>query len=549
MLNFSSRALFTLVAAAGVLACLCTGAAAQSPLHPVNAATGQADSDAGVDVEEAIARDSPRASMMNFIALCHRGDYEGASQYLELAAADKDLGPDLAKRLKAVLDRKAWIDVDKLSPLPTGNTDDGLSGYTDEVGQIAGVDGIPQPVRIVRRKRDTVRWVFSNATVSRVDGWYEQLDDRWVLEKLPEPLLRTGPRELMYWQWLALPLLVLVSLLAGMVLSRVGTIVLSKLASRSKTTWDDAMVARLQRPATVWWMLAVAYCLLPFLALYEPAEKFVLSTMHTVFLFGLFWALVKIVDIGAEVVFRSPWAGTRAAATSLVSLGARVAKVAVIAIAGVALLSQLGYPIASILAGLGVGGLAVALAAQKTVENLFGAFSIGADQPFREGDFVKVDDFTATVEQIGLRSTKFRTGDRTIISIPNGKLADMKLETYAVRDRLRFALNVALVRSTTVDQIKQISEGIEAALNAHPKLWQKSASVRFGNFGIASLDLTVEAYFNTRDAGEYALIRQDMLMQFLSIIERAGTSLALPTTDTQPVLSRRQSKADDVRPS
>ncbi|MDB4990854.1 MAG: Potassium efflux system KefA protein / Small-conductance mechanosensitive channel, partial [Myxococcaceae bacterium] len=278
----STCALFALVLSACLLGSF--GAAAQAPIHAVSASGS--DTDAGVEAEEAVARDSPRASMMNYIALCNSGDYEGAADYLELAPADKELGPQLARRLKAVLDRKAWLDVGKLSSLATGKTDDGLSAYTDEVGQVIGVDGIPQPVRIVRRKRDVVRWLFSNATLARVDGWYEQLDDRWVLEKLPAPLLRTGPRSLMYWQWLALPLLLIVSWLVGLLISGVTASVLGKLAARSKNAWDDALVSRLKPPATLWWMLAVAYCLLPWLALYEPAEKFVLSFMHTLFLVG-----------------------------------------------------------------------------------------------------------------------------------------------------------------------------------------------------------------------------------------------------------------------
>ena len=533
---------------AGLLAGLPLPARAVPPQLP---AAAVAEADGGVEQEEAFARDSPRASLMNFVALCRAGDWDGAADYLELAPIDKPLGPELARRLKAVLDRKAWLDVRALSPAATGNTEDGLSPYTDEVGQIEGPDGIPEPVRIVRRRRDGVRWLFSNATVNRVNGWYERLDDRWILEQLPAPLLRTGPRELLYWQWLALPLVLLISWLLGLALSRVSSYVLTKFTAHSKATWDDAIVERLQRPMALWWMLGVAYCLLPQLALYAPAEQFVLSAMHTVFLLGLFWALTRVIDIGAAAVFRSPWAGTRAAAGSLVSLGARVAKVAVIAIAAVALLSQLGYPIASVLAGLGVGGLAVALAAQKTVENLFGAFSIGADQPFREGDLVKVEDFTGTVEQIGLRSTKFRTADRTLITIPNGKLAEMKLETFAVRDRLRFAVTICLSRSTTSEQVKQIIARFESLLGAHPKLWQTSATVRFEKFGPSSLDLDVGAFFATRDVGEFQLIRQELLLQFMDIIERAGTTLALPATDVQLFDSRLSvsSKSERVRVS
>jgi MscS family membrane protein len=225
-----------------------------------------------------------------------------------------------------------------------------------------------------------------------------------------------------------------------------------------------------------------------------------------------------------------------------------VSKVAVVAIAVVALLSQLGYPIASILAGLGVGGLAVALAAQKTVENLFGAFSIGADQPFREGDFVRVDNFGATVELIGLRSTKFRTPDRTLISIPNGKVADMKLETFAVRDRLRLAMTLSLDVHTSSAQMRTVIESVERALNEHPRIWQKSGVVRFEKFGASSLDISVESYFDTRDWGEFTLIRQEMLLEFMAIVERAGTRLALPASNVEIVRTRGGEAAQAAAP-
>jgi hypothetical protein len=133
----------------------------------------------------------------------------------------------------------------------------------------------------------------------------------------------------------------------------------------------------------------------------------------------------------------SPWGLTHVASRSLLSLGARIGKVALGIMALVAVISELGYPVTSLIAGLGIGGLAFALASQKTVENLFGAFSIGVDQPFCEGDFIKVEDFSGTVEAIGLRSTRIRTLDRTLITVPNGKLAEMRIETFAVRDRIR----------------------------------------------------------------------------------------------------------------
>jgi MscS family membrane protein len=195
----------------------------------------------------------------------------------------------------------------------------------------------------------------------------------------------------------------------------------------------------------------------------------------------------------------------------------------------VAVISELGYPVASLIAGLGIGGLALALASQKTVENLFGAFSIGVDQPFREGDFVKVEDFMGTVEAIGLRSTRLRTLDRTLITIPNGKLAEMRIESFAVRDRIRLACTLGLVYGTTANQMRLVVAGLEQTLRQHPKIWPEGITVRLKELTPSSLDIEIMAWFATADYTEFQLIRQEILLQFMEVVEKAETSFAFPT--------------------
>jgi MscS family membrane protein len=489
--------------------------------------------DAG-EPEESYSPDSPRASMIKFLSLARSGDYDGAADYLELAPVDKPQGPELARKLQAVLDRRAWIDVESLSPLATGTPDDGLPGLTDQVGQIEGAQGVAEPVRIVRRRRDDeLVWLFSRGTVGHIDDWYAKLDDRWMLEHIPPRLLRAGPRSLLYWQWLALPALILVSWGLALLLSAGTTRLMAWFAARSRVSWDDVLVQRLRRPVALWWALALVYFCLPYLALYTPAEKFMLAMLKTLFFVGFFFALSGVIDVAADTILRSSWSAVRQTSGSLISLGSRVAKAALTAIAVVAILSQLGFPIASVLAGLGVGGLALALAAQKTVENLFGAFSIGADQPFREGDLVKVGDFTGTCELIGLRSTRFRTPDRTVITIPNGKLAEMQLETFARRDRLRFAMTLGLVRTSSAEQVRAVIKGVKDLLQSQEKLFPGSAAVRFEKYGPSSLDLSVEAYLDTRDWALFADIRQELLLRIMEIVEGTGTALALQAAHVQ----------------
>jgi MscS family membrane protein len=289
----------------------------------------------------------------------------------------------------------------------------------------------------------------------------------------------------------------------------------------------------------------------PRLSLYRPAFDATIRGVRVVSYLILFWSLWRLIDVGRQLLSRSAWAHASRSSRALLPLAGRIAKVGVLAIAAVAVLSMLGYPVASLVAGLGIGGLALALAAQKTVENLFGAFSIGIDQPFREGDFVRVEGFVGTVEAIGLRSTRFRTLDRTIITIPNGKLADMRLESFAVRDRLRLATVLQLVYQTTATQLRDVLDSVERILRSHPKLWPDDLTVRFVALSPSSLDIEVMAWFETTDWGEFQQIRQELLLQFLEAVERAGTALAYPTqtvhVGSAPPLSIERSSAQ--RPS
>ena len=332
-----------------------------------------------------------------------------------------------------------------------------------------------------------------------------------------------------FWGWLVPPAALVIAALAGWAASRLLRNILRAGARRSVARWDDEVVDRLLDPLTIALTVAAALILLPFLNLDAGLSDDIRRVARVILLTDFFWATWRIVDVSRHIALSSAWAVTVPASRSLVPLGARTAKVLLLAIAIIAALSVFGYPVASLVAGLGIGGLALALAAQKTVENLFGAFSIGVDQPFREGDFVKIEDFVGTVEAIGLRSTRFRTLDRTIITIPNGKLADSRLESFSERDRLRLSAVVGLVYETTASQLRAALTGFEAVLRGHPKIWPDAVVVRFREFAASSLDIEIMAWFETTDWSEFQAIRQDVLLQFMEVVEEAGTSFAFPT--------------------
>jgi MscS family membrane protein len=214
---------------------------------------------------------------------------------------------------------------------------------------------------------------------------------------------------------------------------------------------------------------------------------------------------------------------------ALVPLASRVARMGLFVVGFLVLLTELGVPVTSLLAGLGLGGLAVALAAQKTVENLIGAISIGADQPFMEGDFVKIEDFVATVERIGLRSTRFRTLDRTLITIPNGKLAEMRVESFTARDRFRLATTLQVVYETKPEQLRHLLSNVEKLLREHPKVWKESITVRLVSLGASALNIEVMAWFVVASWDEFQVHREQVLIEILRIVQEAGAPFAYPT--------------------
>ena len=346
---------------------------------------------------------------------------------------------------------------------------------------------------------------------------------------VPPPLRRAGPLGLAWWQILGVPVAMALAVAFGWALGWITRKVLGQLSARTATEWDDVLLDRLAAPITALWAVGVWTLLSPALELPARAGAAHGTGQRVAVSVALFWGALRAVDIAFQFAAGTPWARTQAAAGGLLPLGRKASKIALAAVGAIAVLTEMGYPVASLLAGLGIGGLALALAAQKTVENLFGSVAISVDQPFRVGDVVRVDGVLGTVEAVGLRSTRIRTLDRTLVSLPTGKLADMRAETLAARDRIRFSATVQLVQSTTSAQMKAVLDGVEAALRAQPLLDPEGMRARFVALGASSLDVEVMAWFRTTDHLAFLGIQQELLLGILEVVERAGTSLAFPT--------------------
>jgi MscS family membrane protein len=215
---------------------------------------------------------------------------------------------------------------------------------------------------------------------------------------------------------------------------------------------------------------------------------------------------------------------------TLMVLGERLLTALVATVAVLATLAILGFNLTTVLAGLGIGGIAIAFAAQKTLENLFGGISVLADEVIRVGDFCRFGDRVGTVEDISLRSTRIRTLERTELSIPNGTLATMNLENFTRRDKFLFNPTLVMRSETSADQLRYLLSEIRRMFYAHPKIETDSARIRFAGFDKGGgLNLEVFSYIITRDMAEFTAICEDVWLRIMDAVEKSGSGFASPS--------------------
>jgi MscS family membrane protein len=254
--------------------------------------------------------------------------------------------------------------------------------------------------------------------------------------------------------------------------------------------------------------------------------------VRILFVVALYWLISNITDeAAARIEVRLP-AERQASTHSLLALGRRVWKVLVALVLLLIVLKSFGFDVNSALAGIGIGGIALGLGAQKTLENLFGGVSVLSDGTIRVGDFCKVGDQIGTVEDIGLRATRIRTNARTVVSIPNGAVATINLENYAGRDKILMNPVISLRYETSADQLRYVIARIRETLYRHPRVESGTLRVRFISLGKSSLDVEIFAYILTPVYPEFLSIQEDLLLRIMDIVEESGTGFAFPSQTT-----------------
>jgi MscS family membrane protein len=305
---------------------------------------------------------------------------------------------------------------------------------------------------------------------------------------------------------------------------------LEQLLKRTETDLDDEFIRRTQEPLG-WLILVIAfYVALLVLGLPEQLMELCGLGLKTFGTIIISWFLFRALDVFVTGLQRFTQQTENDIDDHLVPFVRRIFRVVLFVFTCILVIQQWGYDVTSLIAGLGIGGLAFALAAQDTVANWFGSVMIVTDRPFRIGDWVKTKYGEGIVEEVGLRSTTVRTFGKTLISVPNKELANTAVENFSEMTKRRIKTTIGLTYDTTESQMNEVLGEIRLLLEKHEAIDQEYWLVNFVGFSESSLDIFVYAFTHTTVWKEWLDTRQEIFLAIMKIVEDAGTSFAFPST-------------------
>ena len=327
------------------------------------------------------------------------------------------------------------------------------------------------------------------------------------------------------WVWFALPLLALVVWIVCRVVGWIAKRLL--LRGDRKTGWRNGLASALISPLSLllgMWLFRIGRTLLP---LTDQARSFVSHLELAVGTVAGTWLFLRLAGLVCDHLALYLDRAGKAHAKAVIPLLRKVLLCVVFLLGFIFLLQNMNVNVGAMLAGLGIGGLALALAGQKTVENLFGGVSLVMDQPARVGDVCNFGGSSGTIEDVGLRSTRIRTVDRTVVTVPNSKLAEMQIENVSARDRILLKATVGLKYGTTPEQVRAVLVAAREMLENHPDIAPKSR-VRFIAFTQTSMDIEMFSYVVTGDYNKFLEVREEVYLCLLDIVNEKGAGFASP---------------------
>jgi MscS family membrane protein len=504
---------------------------ANSPAQlPTSAAPPPAKAEPTAAIDP-LGRQTPRSAMMGLLKCGEDEDYETAARYLQPTPGQET---DLAQRAKELqaLHGKLKGNIALLSDDPNGTVEPGLppGEVRAAVMMVGGTTADVILVRVNDPESGKI-WLISKETVASLPKLYARMEseaptaaDRIMPAAMTRRrLLGMSPAQWLGWL-LSIPISWLLAWLLTFLLSapRRAWYKLRKLPFR--TVWETPLGMPLRCILAILIHSLCVYLLEPPLLYRVYYSRFMAALLIACFL----WLVSTITDRGFEHAVNRTRTHQKGGESILIVMQ-RLNRIVLLTIAVLIAMAIFGLNVKTTLAGLGIGGLAIALAAQKSLENLIGGVSLLLDKAVRVGDFCQIGDQLGTVEDIGLRSLKLRTLDQNLSVVPNGSLAQMQFQNMARRSKLLINQTFSLRIETQAEQLRFVLDRVQSMLDQHPAIESGSCRVRVMSFVGAAYQMELFAYGKTGDWAQFTAIRQDVILKIAEIVEASGTRFAAPT--------------------
>ena len=468
--------------------------------------------------------ETPLSALISLREAIVADDWEKAVTFLDtryLPDHLKDHDPiTLLKHLSIVWNQHRIIDLSEISNHPEGHQNDNLPSYRDLLGTIPLGDGaVPIYLQRVPDGNGNKIWKISNATVKEIPELWEEYGYNATISKLADYLPQFQFLHMQNWQFIALILMVI-----GAWAFTYGFRWLSLFLLERSNTYRDTMHRFFAFPFR-WYLF--------FLIMQKGVSELGLSLKARVYLnesaLGYiaytFLILAAIEFLSALFLTNNKnnqyWSG-------IIRPIRTICKILAVIIIALAWLNEAGYNISTILAGLGIGSLALALAAQKTLENVIGAITLYIAQPIRPGDYCNFGDISGVIEEIGLRSTRVRRLDRTVVHVPNSVMVSANLENVSETDRRRYNKKIRVSLATNIDQLRLTVLKLRELVLSHPRILDVAARARFNDIERDAFVITINCYVNTSNIVEFFAVEEDLNLRIVTLLDALGVQLAVP---------------------
>lgn len=482
--------------------------------------------------------------METFLTAMNAGDTPTARSALDLTAIEPILqiteGDRLCSSLWDIINRTRYV---QLSEIPSDA--DGEAYVFHRYG--------PNNLTIEIAKSGDGAWRFSSPTVSQIDALYLFVrEQEWDVVKDPSGnkletvgLIQANPSMWLKqrvpenwhkkvlgieaYNYVAVLALFVVAFFAGLLIRLFTRIIVRSSFHIDEEIADKRQLKSIGRSISLIVNAAMMGAGMPFLELPFFITNFILFLLKALSAFGWLWLVSMVWDVFVGLVARRASLKSKSANNVVVPMASKFGRAVIFVGVLIFFVAQLGYDVRALLTGLGIGGLVFALAAKDSVENLFGSITILMEMPFGVGDWVRIGDIDGNVEEINLRSTRIRTFEDSLITLPNSRLITSHVENFGARRRRRLKTSLGIAYSTPPEKIEMFCERIRQMLLDHPGVWSEKRLVYFNDLTDSTLNVLLYCYIEAETWTKELEIRDDVLNRVMRIATEMNVEFAFPT--------------------